>query len=393
VERATHQTTRRVNERLVLRTIYERGAISRADVARTTGLTRTTVGDVVDDLIGTSLVEESGVGPSTGGKAPILLSVPDGARHLIGIDVDGEQLRGVVVDLRGRIVRRRRRSLRGRDGEAALDDLESLVAVLVRGAQRPLLGVGVGTAGVVDAGSGVVRWAVGLDWHDLALRERLHRRIGLPVRVMNDSKAAAVAEWTFDRKPDEGSMLVINVADGVGAGVIVRGRLIDGDDGGAGEIGHVRVTDDGAGCRCGSDGCLETVASLRAVVERARHLAAASRDGDVERQMLTEAGLAHAWRAGDPIAREVVSGAAVALGRVIGAASGALDVKDVVIVGRMLAFGPAWLELVRAEARRSSLPLLAHRQRIRAGALGPDVVELGAAAMLMSSELGLALAA
>jgi glucokinase len=109
--------------------------------------------------------------------------------------------------------------------------------------------------------------------------------------------------------------------------------------------------------------------------------------------MLTEAGLVRAWRAGDPIAREVVSSAAIALGRVIGAATGTLDVKDVVIVGRMLAFGPAWLDLVRAEARRSSLGLLAERQRIRAGALGPDVVELGAAAMLMSSELGLALAA
>ena len=139
---------------------------------------------------------------------------------------------------------------------------------------------------------------------------------------MNDSKAAAVAEWTFDRRPGEGSMLVINVADGVGAGIIIRGRLIDGDDGGAGEIGHVRVTDDGASCRCGSDGCLETVASLRAVLERARRLAAESRDRELELEMLTEAGLVRAWRADDPIAREVVSAAAVALGRVIGAVTG-----------------------------------------------------------------------
>ena len=207
MERATHQTTRRANERLVLRTIYERGSISRADVARATGLTRTTVSDVVDGLIGDGLVVESGVGPSTGGKAPILLSVPDGARHLIGVDVDGEQLRGVVVDLRGQIVRRRTRSLNGRDGEDALRDLEALVALLVRGSERPLLGVGVGTAGLVDVHSGVVRWAVGLDWRDLPLQARLDARLGLPVRVMNDSKAAAVAEWTFDRHPDEGSML------------------------------------------------------------------------------------------------------------------------------------------------------------------------------------------
>jgi predicted NBD/HSP70 family sugar kinase len=377
----------------VLRTIYERGSVSRADVARSTGLTRTTVSHVVEGLIADGLVEEGGTGPSTGGKAPILLGVPDGARHLIGVDVDGDQLRGVVVDLRGRIVQRRTRSLSGRDGEAAVRDLEVLVRHLVRGARRPLLGIGVGTAGLVDEGTGVVRRAVGLDWHDMPLRERLDSCIGLPVRVMNDSKAAAVAEWTFDRQPDESSMLVINVADGVGAGIILRGRLLDGDDGGAGEIGHVRVVDAGEGCRCGNDGCLETVASLRAVIARARHLAAAKAGHTLDVEMLTEAALVRAWRAGDPVAREVVSGAAAALGRVVGAVSGALDVRDVVIVGRMLAFGPAWLEIVRTEAARSSLPLLARRRRIRAGALGPDVVELGAAAMLMSSELGLALAA
>jgi predicted NBD/HSP70 family sugar kinase len=188
-------------------------------------------------------------------------------------------------------------------------------------------------------------------------------------------------------------MLVVNFAEGIGAGIVVHGRLLDGDGGGAGEIGHVRVTDDGAPCRCGNTGCLETVASIRAVLQRARSLAASGRRRELELDLLTEAGLVRAWRAGDPIAREVASAAAIAVGRVIGAATGALDVRDVVIVGRMLPFGPEWLDLVRAEARRSSLPLLAERQRIRAGALGPDVVELGAAAMLMSSELGLALAA
>ena len=101
IEKATHRLTRRANERLVLRTIYERGPVSRAEVARVTGLTRTTVSDVVESLIGDGLVLETGTGRSTGGKAPILLEVPADARHLVGVDVDRDRLSGAIVNLAG----------------------------------------------------------------------------------------------------------------------------------------------------------------------------------------------------------------------------------------------------------------------------------------------------
>ena len=145
--KATHQETRAHNERLVLGTIYDRGPISRAEVARTTGLTRTTVSDLV-------------AGPSTGGKAPILLEVIDDARHLIGLDLGEKVFRGAIVDLRGEIVESISVPVEDRDGQEALDRVFGLVERLLSVATRPILGIGIGTAGLIDTPLGTVLEAV-----------------------------------------------------------------------------------------------------------------------------------------------------------------------------------------------------------------------------------------
>jgi len=153
------------------------------------------------------------------------------------------------------------------------------------------------------------------------------------------------------------------------------------------------VVDDGTACRCGSSGCLETVASQRAVLARARVLAAERTGWALAGQDVTHAGLLAAFGSGDEVARTLVLESAPPLGRVIGAMIGTLGARDIVLVGPMADFGEPWLEQVRAEARRSALPLLVERSTIHLGRTGDDVVELGAAAMLMTSELGLALVA
>jgi predicted NBD/HSP70 family sugar kinase len=285
------------------------------------------------------------------------------------------------------------RELEGRDGEAALADLEALVSDLVASAGRPLVGIGIGTPGLVDAVSGTVLWAVGLDWRDVAVGPRLATLTGLPVVVVNDSQAAAMAEWTFGRHDTSSAMIVVKVGEGIGAGVVIGGRLYPGDDSGAGEIGHTRIADAAGDCRCGGAGCLETVASLRAVLERAQGLASREPGSRLSGQPVTRRSLVEAFHGGDPLARRVILEAARPLGRVLGAVIGTLGVRDVVIVGPMTEFGNDWLAEVVAETRRSALGLLVERSHIHMGTTGEEVVELGAAAMLMTSELGLALAA
>jgi predicted NBD/HSP70 family sugar kinase/biotin operon repressor len=390
--KATIQQTRRSNERLVLRTIYDDGPISRADVARATGLTRTTVSDLVETLLAEGLVVEAGTGPSTGGKAPILLRVPPDARHLVGVDVDRDRLSGAIVDLHGEVKHRESRTLEGRDGAGALEDLDALVAGLTAAAERPLVGIGIGTPGLVDTADGMVRWAVGLDWHDVPLGPRVSDLTGLPTIVVNDSQAAAMAEWTFEQRSGSSDMVVVKVGEGIGAGIIIGGRLYTGEESGAGEIGHTRVVDEGLPCRCGSQGCLETVSSVRAVVDRAQTLAGAGIATASRSARVSYASLLAEYRVGDPLARDVVLASAEPLGRVLGAMLGTLGISDVVLIGPMTAFGDDWLGRVTREARRSALPILAQRSHIHLGRSGDEAVEIGAAAMLMTSELGLALA-
>jgi N-acetylglucosamine repressor len=390
LEKATHQLTRRSNERLVLRTVFEQGPLSRADVARATGLTRTTVSDVVEGLIEDGLTREVGVGPSTGGKAPILLEVPADARHLVGVDVDRDRLSGAIVNLRGEVRGRASRDLAGRDGPEALDDLASLVAELTRAAVVPLAGIGVGTPGLVDTATGIVRWAVGLDWRDVPVGARLAELTGLPVIVVNDSQAAAMGEWAFGRHDASTAMIVLKVGEGIGAGIVIGGRLYPGDDAGAGEIGHTRVGEGEALCRCGGHGCLETVASLRAVLVRAQALVPGHPGSQLAQGPVTRDALLAAFRAGDTLARQVVLESARPLGRVLGAMIGTLGAREVVLVGPMTAFGQPWLDEVRVETQRSALAMLVDQSSIHLGTTGADVVELGAAAMLMTTELGLA---
>ena len=391
--KATHNQTRRVNEQLVLRTIFEDGPLSRADVSRATALTRTTVSDVVEDLIADGLVAEAGTGPSTGGKAPILLRVPSDARQLIGIDVDQERISGIVIDLQGNVCARESYALDGRDANAASHALDEIALALVAASDRRLLGIGVGAPGLIDTSTGIVRWAVGLDWRDEPVGERLSRLTGLPAVVANDSQAAAMAEWTFGHHETSDAMVVIKVGEGIGAGIVLWARLYPGDDWGAGEIGHTRVTDEPVACRCGSSGCLETVSSQRAVLARAKAAAETTAGWALSGQPVTHTALVHAFRTGDRLAREIVLESATPLGRVVGGMIGALGARDIVLVGSMTDYGQPWLERVRAEAGRSALPLLVERSTIRFGRTGHEVVELGAAAMLMTSELGLALAA
>src|SRR4051812_27390973 len=336
--KATHQQTRVHNERLVVRTLYDLGPISRAEVARLTGLTRTTVSDVVSTLLDDGVVREIGRGPSSGGKAPILLEGDDDARLVVGLDLGEEQFAGSLVNLRGDIRRTVELEVDGRDGDAALALVFELLDRLLDGTTAPLLGIGIGTPGLVDSRTGTIRRAVNLDWRDLPLGPIVAERYDVPVNVANDSQAAALAEYTYaggDRVPN---LVAIRVGRGVGAGLILRGALFQGDGSGAGEIGHVVVDDAGAPCRCGRSGCLETVAGMRAI--EAQAAAATGHETDLE-SVRTAADAGEAW------ATQIVDRAGAALGKAIAALVGALDVQRIVLLGPVTALGDRWLSAVR----------------------------------------------
>ncbi len=376
--KATLRETREHNEQLVLATIYDDGPVSRAEVARRTGLTRTTVSDVVDRLIRAGLAREVGRGPSTGGKAPILLQVPDDARLLVGVDLGDAVFRAATVNLRGEILHRIEVPSDDTDGQAALDRALDLLDRLISMRTGQVVGIGIGAPGLIDTTDGTVVQAVKRAWRDLPLASMVGARYGLPVYVANDSQVAALAEHVFGAVRSA-NLIAIKVGLGIGAGLVLGGELFQGDGFGAGEIGHTVVDPDGEVCRCGSRGCLETVASSRAVLARLQVVCGepVSLEAAVE-----------AFRRGDPDVRRVVLEAGSHLGTAVAGLVGALDVHRIVLAGTMAAFGEPWLDAVRASLRRGALPALARQVRLELGGID-DIVILGASALLMTRELGL----
>ena len=368
----------------MLATIYDAGPISRAAVARATGLTRTTVSDVVGDLLLGGLTREIGRGPSTGGKAPILLDVVDDARQLIGIDLGEEVFRGAIVNLRGQVVQRRELTVEGRTGQAALERVFELIDALVSAARRPIVGIGVGTPGLSDTTVGTVLQAVNLEWRELPLGRLIQERYEMPAYVANDGHAVALAEHVFGG-PRTTNLVVVKVGRGIGAGLILEGKLFQGDGFGAGEIGHTTVVEDGEPCRCGARGCLETVASSRAVVARL------SPPGPNGEQTITLDEAVAAFRRGDDAACAAVFDAARYLGLALAWLVGTLNVRRMILVGPMTAFGDPWLRAVREAMRGHALARLTAATSVRIGRLDADGVILGASALLLTNELGLLL--
>ncbi len=393
--KATYKQARALNSRLVLKTIYDTGPLSRADLARATHLTRPTVSDVVAELIGRGLVQEIGYGPSAGGKPPILLNIVDDARHLIGIDLASGEFRGAVVNLRGEIRHRVSLPLRDQDGAAALELVYKLIDALRTATDRPLLGIGIGTPGLMDTLNGVVRWAVNLGWRDLALRDLLQERYGLPVYVANDCHAAALAEYTFGENQDARNLVVIKIEHGIGAGIVLNGQLFYGDTFGAGEIGHVAVVEDSdVLCRCGNRGCLETVASAQAIIRQARAIARNEPASQLYQfadrpDEITIETVCQAFHAGDEPVRQMVHRVACYLGIAVANLIGVLSTRRVVIAGSVTCLGQGWLDLIRQRALGSSLALVADETEIRVSSIGPDIVILGASALVLTNELGL----
>lgn len=393
-KKLTRNEAKSHNQRLVLRLIYQNGEYSRADVARASGLTRTTASAVVSELMEQGLVREIGHGPSAGGKPPTLLQVPADARHLIGLDLAGATLEGAVFDLRGQAVHRASLELHAGRNKDSLQQVLDLLDRLVVEASQPLLGIGVGLPGLIDSQLGVVYHALSLGWPQLALGDILRQRYQLPVYLVNDSQGAALAEYTFAPEENIHDMAVILVAQGVSAGLILGGQLYRGRlHSGASEIGHVRAIEEGEPCVCGHDGCLETVVGERAVLRGARTIYARRPDSALGRLVrraddITMATVAAAYQQGDPAVVALGSEMAHYLGIAAANLYSVLNVPRIVLAGSVASFGAHFAAAVEAEVRERTLPWLADQVSVRASALDADAVELGAAAVLLANELG-----
>ncbi|MFF5470611.1 ROK family protein [Streptomyces achromogenes] len=365
----TQQGMRRRNLARVMHAVSAEGSLSRAAVASRIGLTRAAVSTLVDELIRWGLLEELGPErPGRVGRPGSALAVSGRGPAGIGAEIGVDHLAVCAVDLRGEVRARavRRGGNRGRAAEPVLEELTALIHRVVAEAERAELwpaGLAVAVPGLVARDGRTVVRAPNLDWHDTDLGALLPG--GWPLSVDNEANFGALAElWLGAGTP--GDFLHVSAEIGIGAAVVVDGRLLRGKRGFAGELGHVPVRPDGPPCPCGGRGCLEQYAGEEAV----RRAAGLEPREDLVGLLAERAG------AGDEGVRAALRDAGTALGIALTGAVNLLDPETVVLGGALAGLSPWLLPTLETELTgRTAGPACP----VTVSPLGPQGPLLGAA--------------
>ncbi|HEY0080254.1 MAG TPA: ROK family transcriptional regulator [Pyrinomonadaceae bacterium] len=266
---ARSSTIRDINRQIVLNYVREREPISRAEIAREAALQRSTVSTIVEELKAEGLIEEIGVGQSTGGRRPTLLRLRAAGAVAIGVDITPSCTTIVTSDLGGRIFEREEFPNASEEEEMERRIIERVGELVESNGRRKIAGIGVSLPGLVDHVTGKAIYIPWFKWRDWPLAEKLARATELEVMVDNDANAAALAELWFGRPEvsEARDFIMVLVAEGIGTGIVFDGQIYRGERGAAGEFGHMIVGQSApVACSCGNHDCWEAFSSERAAI-------------------------------------------------------------------------------------------------------------------------------
>ena len=343
---------RRVNASAVLELLHAEGPIARAEMARRLQLSPATITRIVAGLIESGVVVEHSAGDSTGGRRPTLVELNARASLIIGVYVGGQTVAGALADLNGAILCRH--ALPTLPGDAGVAQVAAVVRALVVQAQAmgvPVRGVGVGAPSVVHYPDGVVALAPSLGWRDLPLQKLLQEAIGLPVIVENEVNLIALGEAWRGAGQGIDALVCLSLGAGIGAGIVLNGRLYRGAHHAAGEVGYVIPGERFLGRIYDVYGCLEGLAGYEGIVQRARLRLASAQNG-AQQSILAGRTLAvddvlAAARAGDALACAVIDETVDYLTIALANLACVIDPQRVIISGELAAHGDLFLEPIR----------------------------------------------
>jgi predicted NBD/HSP70 family sugar kinase/biotin operon repressor len=377
------------NRERVIELLRIRGALTRADLARLLGLSRATVSNVVAALHHEGLVVET-AGTDTEalprqGRPGALLTLNPSAGAAVGIDFGHTHVRVIVADLAHTVLAEYTRPLlRDHDAQHALQiaaDMTQHALVASRVERAKVIGVGAGVPGPVNTLTGTVGGSsIAPSWVGLRPSDELAGRLGLPVLVENVGNLGALAETTWGAGQGAQVAVYIKLGTGVGAGLVLGGRIFRGSGGTAAEFGHVTVDPGGQICRCGNRGCLEAYVGLTALLGQLRtHYGADLSAHDVVTLAL----------AGDRACARVLADAGQRIGSATAIICNLLNPDRVIIGGELAAAGDILLPPLRSALERDALPFAVSRTTVCMGQLGDRAVALGAIATVLHATAGL----
>ena len=372
---------RRYNSATILDHLRLHAPLSRASLAKYTGLTRSSVSRIVDELISENLIHEIGAQQEKIGRPGTLIELNPAGGAALGIEIGVDYISVILTDFIAQILWRRRVSLStGSNLQGYLDAAEELIGIAINESAsyglQPL-GIGVGVWGLVDIQKGEVRFAPNLKWHNVPLKQLWESRFGLTVFVDNEANAAAMGEYYLG-SPNTGKnvddLIYLSTGIGLGGGIISEGKVFRGWNGFAGEVGHMIIDPQGDTCMCGKKGCWETFVGSQVAVKNYKALTGS--------QVSFEE-LVHLLKANEPGAREVFTKMAMALGTGLGNLVDIFNPSCIIVGGALEQISNIILPIVSDSFSKSSLFQSFENIRIIPSALGSDSCVLGCVALVL----------
>lgn len=374
---ASSETARNINRGVVLNIIRRRQPISRADLARVSGLQRSTVSLITEQLIGEKWVVYGPIGRLPRGRRPTFLTLND-RRAIMVADLRPNQTTVAVADVNGRFLSQQAIPTLARPSKMVAKLVATIRSLMEAHPELVFEGVGVSLPGRFDEEKGHIVFAPNLKWPECDLRRPIESATGLRVELENAANACVLAEVWFGHAETERDLVVVTVSEGIGTGIFVNGHLVRGVHGMAGEFGHVPLEPNGLPCSCGGRGCWEVYGSNRAAL-RYYHESSATQDGPSFHDLLRLA------EEGDVLALKALDKMAHAIGRGMRMVLAGLAPEEIVVVGECTQlwqrFGPV------IEAELAAATLVGKPPKVRPA--DPHMARLrGAVALVLQKHFG-----
>ncbi|MBI3166641.1 MAG: ROK family protein [Chloroflexi bacterium] len=390
---------RETNLSLVRRLIHNQSPVSRAQMAGITGLNKSTVSSLVDELIERRLVHETGSNSGGAGRPATLLEINPQAGSIIGVELGVDFVSVAVTDVLGNILWRKREDARQEDGqEKMINQTLQIVKEAITAGKRKnyhFMGIGLSTPGTVDVDKGLLIFAPNLHWHNVPFVRIFSEQAKLKVFVENDANAAAIAEHLFGTARQCQDFLFVFAGVGIGGGLFLNGKLYRGRNGYAGEIGHSPIMAEPSQtvCHCGNRGCWETYANQYSIIQRIQARLEVRRSSIIPKLMADQNAplsiplIKQAADAGDREAIDSFTEAGHAMGQGFAGLINIFNPERIILGGPLSMAGEYLLPAIKETVALHALPEINKQVEILLSPFGPDASLIGAIAIVVDDLL------
>jgi len=370
----------------VLRLIWRESQISRAEISRQLNLSRSTVTEIIKELLPTGFVAEVGIGESSGGRKPIVLAFQDDAKVIIGIDIGATHVSVAMTNLRGKLLIWKEKKFAVREDpegtQKLIDELCDECLATLKYGPKMLLSIGVSVPSPVDPiRPEYLSETIIPAWHGKSGLERLRDKYGVPVYIDNDANLGALAEHWWGEGKNASELIYIKISNGIGAGYIFGGKVYRGARGIAGEMSHMPIDPNGRLCGCGLRGCLATVISAWALKERVGALASLYPESPLVNSEPGVYDIEDAALMGDPLAIQIVKESTRYLTSAITSLVNLLNPDMIIIGGSLSRLGELVLNPIQETMDACALVSSVSKTKLRATKLGSKGIAIGAATL------------